>query len=124
MSDATRPTAGRRGRRARAAERPAAPFVQPRRRIASYPVASPEQIDEIHRRSLQILQDVGIAFYDDRAVARLREHGVDVDDEMVARFDPELVMEYVHKAPSEFVWRARNPERPGTCRTDCKPHWR
>lgn len=101
----------RRGRQARAAERPQAPFVQPRRRIESYPIASTEQVDEIHRRSLQILQEVGIAFYDDGAVARLKQHGVDVDDEMVARFDPELVMDYVAKAPSEFVWRARNPER-------------
>jgi trimethylamine--corrinoid protein Co-methyltransferase len=102
---------GGRRRRRQAAEPSRELTPQPVSRIQPYEVASDESIEEIHEASLRILEEAGIAFYDDRAVARLREHGVDVDDEQLARFDRELVMEYLAKAPETFVWRGRNPER-------------
>lgn len=88
-----------------------APIVQPLSRIDPYAVATEDQIEQIHETSLRILEEAGLAFYDERAVARLREHGVDVDDESIARFDRSLVEEYLAMAPETFRWRARNPER-------------
>ncbi len=100
----------RRGRRERPTG-PAPPTHQPRSRVPVYEMASEEQEDLIHRMSLKVLQEAGVAFYDDRAVATLRAAGIDVDDDSVARFDPAAIEELVAKAPTSFVHTARNPGR-------------
>jgi trimethylamine--corrinoid protein Co-methyltransferase len=69
-----------------------------------------ETLELVDEASMRILSQVGIAFYDEEAQGILREHGVDVRDD-VAYFDPALVKEYVSKAPSQFTQLARNPER-------------
>ncbi|MDX1689669.1 MAG: trimethylamine methyltransferase family protein [Acidimicrobiia bacterium] len=109
MSPARR---GRRGRRARAsADRAAAAITQPLLRIPPYEVATAEQVAEIHDASMRILEEAGIAFYDDEAHRILTDHGVAVDDDGIARFDRALVEELVEAAPAEFTHLARNPER-------------
>ncbi len=109
MSDRVADRPQRRGRSRRQAETPPQPEGQPVNRLPLYALASPEQEDEIHERSVRILEEVGVAFYEDEALARLRSHGVDVDDDHVARFDRELIAEYVAKAPAGFVHSSRNP---------------
>lgn len=74
-------------------------------------MASAEQEDLIHDMSMRILEEAGIAFYDDEAEKRLRGAGVAVDNQQVARFDRSMIEELVAKAPSSFVHGARNPER-------------
>jgi trimethylamine--corrinoid protein Co-methyltransferase len=68
-----------------------------------------EGVDLIHQKSMQVLSEIGIVFYLDEARQILKEHGAKVEGEMVY-FDPDMVMEYVAKAPSEFTQLARNPE--------------
>jgi trimethylamine--corrinoid protein Co-methyltransferase len=63
----------------------------------------------MHDASMRILSEFGIAFYDDEARSILKAHGAKVDGDMVY-FDPDLIREYVAKAPSEFTQLARNPE--------------
>ena len=46
--------------------------------------------------------------YDDAAVRILEQHQVKVVDQ-IAYFDRAQVMEYLAKAPSQFVWSGRNP---------------
>jgi trimethylamine--corrinoid protein Co-methyltransferase len=58
---------------------------------------------------MRILSEFGIDFYDEEARAILKAHGADVRGDTV-RFDPELVFEYVSKAPKQFTQLARNPQ--------------
>ncbi len=88
-----------------------ATLVQPSNSLPIYQILSPDNLEIIHERSMQILSEIGIMFMDDpEALAILRAHGVEVRDE-VAYFDPALIEEYVGKAPSQFTQLARNPER-------------
>jgi trimethylamine--corrinoid protein Co-methyltransferase len=74
-----------------------------------YEVLNAEGIERLHQSSLRILTEFGIAFYDEESRGILRHHGARVEGDM-AYFDPGLVEEYVAKAPSQFVQRARNAQ--------------
>ena len=84
-------------------------FYQPRFTHPVYQLANEEQLRLIHHKTLGILSDIGIAFYHEEAKNILKEHGVKVDDD-IAYFDPELVEEYIAKAPQSFTLQARNPK--------------
>ena len=83
---------------------------QPRWSLPAYNLVCEERLAQIHEKSMEILERAGIAFYYDEAQEILREHGVKIEDD-IAYFDRELVDEYLAKAPSEFIWSGRNPER-------------
>ncbi len=105
-------TRRRRGRRARnALDQQVAPIVQPLLRMPAYEPASPEQVAAIHEVSLRILEEAGIAFYDDESVSILREQGADVGDDSVVRFDRHLVEELLTRCPHVFTHTARNTDR-------------
>lgn len=103
------PTSERRARRA--ARAPAAPLQ--RSRIAYdlpvYNLLSDGAVRRIDEASMRILSEFGIAFLDDESRAILKTHGARVDGDLVY-FDPDLIREYVAKAPAEFTQLARNPE--------------
>ncbi len=102
----------RRGRRNRGPDSDVVErIVQPQSRIAPYELASAEQEELIHEMSMRILEEAGIAFYDDEAVKRLRAGGASVGDNQVARFDRAMIEELVAKAPASWVHSGRNPER-------------
>ena len=82
---------------------------QPVNRFAPYEILDEEELERIHQASMEVLSKIGIDFYDEEALAILREHGADVQGETVF-FDPALIEEYVAKAPSQFTQLARNPE--------------
>lgn len=82
---------------------------QPISRVPPYDFLSKEQLQLVHDKSMQILEEGGIAFYYKEATEILRAHGVKVKDD-IAYFDRELVREYIAKAPAQFKWSARNPE--------------
>jgi len=75
-----------------------------------YELLDEDKVELIHQKSLELLSESGVVFYLDEAREILKTHGARVDGEMVY-FDPELVMEYIAKAPSEFTQLARNPEK-------------
>ena len=101
----------RREKRAKSADAAMARIVQPLHQLPVYKLVDEEALEQIHEASMQILSEVGIAFYDDEAQAILKEHGADVGDDDVVRFDPALVASYVAKAPSQFTQLARNPDK-------------
>jgi len=74
-----------------------------------YEVLDEDGIERLHQASLRILSEFGIAFYDEETRGILRNHGARVEGDM-AYFNPGLVDEYVARAPSQFVQRARNPQ--------------
>lgn len=100
-----------------AGESPRSPIKQgPWRRLRSpYPpvaLVSEDELEAIHRASLDILSEIGIDFLDATARSVLKRHGAEVTEgsERV-RFDPAMVLEYVDKAPSEFTLHGGRPER-------------
>ncbi len=100
----------RRGRRNRSAPE-IVTVTQPRLSLPPYDIASTEQVQAVHDISMRILEEAGIAFYDDESLGILREHGASVDDDSVVRFDRQLIEEYLTHCPDVFTHTARNPER-------------
>ncbi|MCA9944116.1 MAG: trimethylamine methyltransferase family protein [Anaerolineales bacterium] len=86
-----------------------AKITQPSWTLPPYEIATTEQLQTLHDKSMQILEEGGIAFYDEESVRILEQHHVKVVDQ-VAYFDRAQVMEYLAKAPSQFIWSGRNPE--------------
>lgn len=71
---------------------------------------STDHVAEIHRASLALLSSTGMRVLSAPARQVLAEAGCIVDELMV-RFDHELIDEMLALAPSEFTLRARNQER-------------
>jgi trimethylamine---corrinoid protein Co-methyltransferase len=83
----------------------------PRTRIDPLEVLDEDALEAIHAASLEILRTVGMDFLHPEAIAVLRAHGADVEDDGPrVRLDPDLVMEWVGRAPSAFTIHARNPD--------------
>jgi trimethylamine---corrinoid protein Co-methyltransferase len=115
---ATEPAGGRRrgrrggdgGGRSRLPEQ--RPWGQPRMRLRPTEVVSEDELEAIHLASLRILRDTGIDFLDPESRQLLRQAGAAVDDDGArVRFDPDLVVERIATAPSEFQLHSWNPER-------------
>jgi len=68
-----------------------------------------EDLEKIHQASLSILEKNGVEFHLEEAREILKKGGAKVEGEKVF-FPPEMVMEQVALAPSEFTLHARNPE--------------
>lgn len=103
----------RRGRDARRAERLHAPIVQKRtlvRDIPLYELLDSERLDVIHDASMTVLEEIGIDFRDDEAIALWRQAGADVKGQRV-RIPRALLMAKLATLPETFVQHARNPER-------------
>jgi trimethylamine---corrinoid protein Co-methyltransferase len=69
-----------------------------------------EELEKIHQAILDVLEKNGVEFHSPEAREILKKGGARVEGEKVF-FPPELVMEQVALAPSEFTLHARNPER-------------
>jgi len=105
---------GRRGGRASRREARTATDIKAwpvlQRQVPVYELLSEERLETLHRASITLLEETGIDFRDDEAIAMWREAGADIDGHRV-RISEALVMELVAKAPSRFTVLARNPER-------------
>ena len=76
-------------------------------------VLSDDQIEAIHEKSLDVLQDIGINFLSDEALDILARNGAEVvSGSQRVRFDRALVTETVAKAPSEFKLHTRRSPTP------------
>lgn len=75
-------------------------------------LVSEDELHAIHQASLHILSDIGIDFLDASARGVLKKHGAQVQEgsERV-RFEPDMVLEYVAKAPAEFTLHGGTAER-------------
>jgi trimethylamine---corrinoid protein Co-methyltransferase len=75
-------------------------------------IVSPDAIEEIHRASLRILEEIGVECLGDRALDRFAAAGAHVDrSNRRVRIDGAQVEELVALAPSTFTLHARNPNR-------------
>ena len=92
------------------------PRQRPWRRLVNryrpFEVLSADEIEFIHRSSLEILERLGLEVLSDGALDRLARAGQRVDRaQRRVRFDGAFVAEMVAKAPAEITLHARNPER-------------
>lgn len=76
--------------------------------LPTYRLLCDGDVERLHRASMRILSELGIAFEDEEARAILRSHGAKIDRHLVY-FDAGLVQKYVSQAPSQFTQLARNP---------------
>lgn len=86
------------------------PIVQPINEMPIYELLHEEGVQKIHQASLQVLEEAGMAFYDQEARRLMKSKGAKVEGDIVY-FDADLVKEYVSQAPSEFTQISRNPKR-------------
>ena len=81
------------------------------RKIKPLDLLSEDQIQEIHRASLDILRQTGVTFANEWALQFLEKNGCIVDYEQHrVRFPEGLVEACLRQAPSSFRLRARNPK--------------
>ncbi len=72
-------------------------------------IISADELESIHRASLQVLAEIGMDFNLPEAREILKNAGAKLDGERV-RFDPAMIEEVIATAPAEFNFHARNPE--------------
>jgi trimethylamine--corrinoid protein Co-methyltransferase len=74
-------------------------------------VLSDAQVETIHKRTLEVMAEVGCKFESDRALRLLKENGCRVDFERrICYFPPYLVEESIKQCPSSFMVRSRDPK--------------
>ena len=66
-------------------------------------------VELIHENTLRILEEIGIAFHSESALALLRENGVRIEGKR-AYFTPDQVMGALDVAVKDFTVHARNPK--------------
>jgi trimethylamine--corrinoid protein Co-methyltransferase len=81
------------------------------RKFKPLEILTDEQIEEIHRGTLDLLERTGILFESDKALKFLADHGCKVDfkDKRV-RIPSGLVEDSLAKCPSSFLLKSRDPK--------------
>jgi trimethylamine--corrinoid protein Co-methyltransferase len=73
-------------------------------------ILSDDQIELLHRKSLELLRDFGCNFLGEEARAILKQAGAEVEPGgMRVRFDPAMVEQTIATAPKSFRLHSRNP---------------
>jgi trimethylamine--corrinoid protein Co-methyltransferase len=86
------------------------PFRQLHNPLPPVEILSPEQVENLHESSLNVLENVGLDFFDDEALDIWQKAGARVDHTTRhVWLDRGLVLEAIATAPDSFTWRARNP---------------
>ncbi len=71
--------------------------------VPSYRLLTEEQIEEIHRASLEVLETIGVRLLHDEAVEMLRDAGCRVVDGNIVQIPNWLVEESIRSAPSRIT---------------------
>lgn len=79
------------------------------RQIPVYEILTANEVELIHAKSLEILDEVGIDFYLEESLQILKAHGARIEGE-TAFFTEKLIEKYLTKAPRKFTQLARNPD--------------
>ena len=84
-------------------------------RIPTQDVLTPEQVDRINEEVMKILTEIGVEFEYEPAVEVLKAHGVKFEGSK-AIFDRAFIEARLAEAPSEFTFKARDPEKSLECK--------
>jgi trimethylamine--corrinoid protein Co-methyltransferase len=81
------------------------------RKVKPLEVLSRDEVETIHKSSLNILEEIGVKVYSDKALEILRNSGAHVNsDKKVATLPSYLVEEALRKCPKTVRLGARNPK--------------
>jgi len=81
------------------------------RKVKPLELLSRDDLEAIHKYSLNILEEIGVKIYSDKALEILEKSAAYVDrDKQVARFPSYLVEEALRKCPKSVKLCARNPK--------------
>ncbi len=72
-----------------------------------FKVISEEDMEWIHGASLKILEETGVVFHNEEALAICKQHGAKVDGQTVY-FPKTMVNQALETSPESYRWRARN----------------
>ena len=101
----------RRPRRVREGRSGTIPQLPRRRTVRRFPpmtIISADEVEAIHRASLDVLEEIGMDFNLPEARELLKAAGAKIEGERV-RFDRAMVEETIRSAPQRFTLHARNP---------------
>ena len=70
---------------------------------------SEDEVDQIHRQAMVILNEIGVDFLHPKAIELFKAAGMPLEGERV-RFEEAFIVEQVNKAPETFEVQARNPK--------------
>ncbi len=74
-------------------------------------VLTDSQVETIHKRTLEVLEETGCKFESKKALELLKNNGCKVDfDSRIVKMPSSLVEESIKKCPSNFLVRSRNPK--------------
>jgi len=108
----SQPSRRRKRRTAGVPAKPSLPWKKIRNVLPPIEPLSVDEIESIHRTSLQVLAELGMKVTDVEARKIYREGGARVDDsEEMVYLDPEMVEEIIKTVPPEYVQKARNPDK-------------
>src|SRR5919108_5859077 len=79
-------------------------------RAMSCDVLSSSDLEQIHQTSMKLLENVGVMFPHEEALAAFKQHGVKVDGQRVYPTETQ-VMNVLKTVPTSFTLHARNPQR-------------
>ena len=89
----------------------AQPFKQPQNHWSPYEILSAEQLEIIHEGSIHILENIGLQFLDEEALDIWEAAGAHVNrTTQQVKIGRNLLTQALTTAPSQFRWRARNPQ--------------
>ena len=79
------------------------------RNIKPLEILTPEQIEAVHRATLDVLETTGIRFESEKALKIFKKNDCDVDfDDKRVRFPTSIVEEALRRCPSSFTMKSRN----------------
>ncbi len=87
---------------------PQLPFAQPQLTLEPSRIISDDQIETIHQRSLDVLEEIGMDVLNKEAISIYAKAGAKVSGDRV-RIGRDIVEEALKTPPSEFTFHARNP---------------
>jgi trimethylamine--corrinoid protein Co-methyltransferase len=74
-------------------------------------VFTDDELDDIHRATLEVLEKTGLFFDDDEALEVLHGGGAVIDKKnKIAKFPPYVVEDAIRSAPSKILLAGRNPK--------------
>jgi trimethylamine--corrinoid protein Co-methyltransferase len=74
-------------------------------------VFTDDELDDIHRATLEVLEKTGLFFDDDEALEVLHSGGAVIDKKnKIAKFPPYVVEDAIRSAPSKILLAGRNPK--------------
>lgn len=81
------------------------------RNIKPLEILTEEQVEAIHRSTLDVLENTGIKFESEKALKIFNNNGCNVDYEnKIVKFPSYVVEEALRKCPSSLIMKSRNPK--------------